>query len=48
MQPADALLRDLDVMVRTLIAGAVRPAAKSTPMKTTRRKAVRSKRGDRK
>ena len=28
MQPADAFLKDLEIMLRTLIAGAVRPAAK--------------------
>ena len=28
MQPADAFLKDLEIMLRTLVAGAVRPAAK--------------------
>jgi TetR/AcrR family acrAB operon transcriptional repressor len=49
MQPADALLRDFSVMVRTLVAGAVSPspkprAAKAKPVK----KNVRTKSGDRK
>ena len=28
MQPADAFLKDLDIMLRTLVAGAVRPSPK--------------------
>jgi hypothetical protein len=28
MQPADAFLKDMEIMLRTLVAGAVRPAAK--------------------
>src|SRR5204862_2091077 len=47
MQPADAFLRDFGVMVRTLVAGAVRPAPKPRPTKTARttlaRKPVASK-----
>jgi TetR/AcrR family acrAB operon transcriptional repressor len=29
LQPAEAFLKDLEIMLRTLIAGAVRPAAKA-------------------
>jgi TetR/AcrR family acrAB operon transcriptional repressor len=28
MQPAEAFLKDLEIMLRTLVAGAVRPGAK--------------------
>ena len=49
MQPADAFLRDLEIMVRTLVAGAVAPSPKPTPAKTTpAKKSVRRKPGDRK
>ena len=34
MQPAEAFLRDLGVMVRTLVAGAVSPSPKPRPVKT--------------
>jgi AcrR family transcriptional regulator len=43
MQPADAFLGDLDIMLRTLVAGAVGPAKPSTPKKSSRTKS-----GDRK
>jgi len=48
MQPADAFLRDLEIMVRTLVAGAVsssprKPSAKPAPAK----KSTRRKTGDR-
>ena len=55
MQPADAFLRDVDIMVRTLVAGAVSPSPKPRPepkpakprKKTVASKTVR-KSGDRK
>ena len=48
MQPADAFLRDLEIMVRTLVAGAVRPSPKQLSAKAARaRKSSRSKTGDR-
>ena len=48
MQPAEAFLRDLEIMVRTLVAGAVssspmKPSAKPAPAK----KSTRRKTGDR-
>jgi len=51
MQPANAFLRDLDIMVRTLVTGALAPppasrAAKPAAKKTVRKK-LRSKTGDR-
>jgi len=33
MQPADAFLKDLEIMVRTLVAGAVGPSPKPRPVK---------------
>jgi len=33
MQPADAFLKDLEIMVRTLVAGAVSPSQKPRPVK---------------
>ena len=33
MQPADAFLKDLEIMLRTLVAGAVRPASKPRAVK---------------
>ena len=52
MQPADAFLKDLEIMLRTLIAGAVRPAEKprAASPKPARKSATRStarKPGDR-
>jgi AcrR family transcriptional regulator len=49
MQPADAFLRDLGVMVRTLVAGAVSPSPKprATKPKQTK-KSVRTRSGERK
>jgi len=43
LQPADAFLRDLEVMLRTLVAGAVRPASR----KLSARKSTPRKPGDR-
>jgi hypothetical protein len=41
-------LRDLEIMVRTLVAGAVRPSPKQLSAKAARaRKSSRSKTGDR-
>ena len=54
MQPADAFLKDLGIMVRTLVAGAVRaaptkpPARSSKPRKSVSKKPVRKNQGDRK
>jgi AcrR family transcriptional regulator len=49
MQPADALLRDFGVMVRTLVAGAVSPSPKSRITKAKpAKKSVRTRQGDRK
>ncbi len=36
MQPADAFLKDLEIMVRTLVAGAVGPSPKPRPVKKSR------------
>ena len=48
MQPADAFLRDLELMVRTLVAGAVGPAPKPRPVKlVTPKKSRLTKPGDR-
>ena len=49
MQPVDAFLRDFSIMVRTLVAGAVRPSPKP-PLARTKpaKKSVRQKSGDRK
>src|SRR5256714_4386371 len=50
MQPATAFLRDLDIMVRTLVTGALAPPASraATPAaKKSVRKKLRSKTGDR-
>ncbi len=52
MQPADAFLKDLEIMLRTLVAGAVRPAAKprAAPPKPAKKAVPRStsrKSGDR-
>ena len=38
MQPAEAFLRDLDIMVRTLVAGAVAPRAEAAGGKVRREK----------
>jgi TetR/AcrR family acrAB operon transcriptional repressor len=48
MQPADAFLRDFSIMVRTLVAGAIRPSPKPRPVKVAARKFARRKSGDRK
>jgi len=52
MQPADAFLRDLDVMLRTFIAGAVSPAnqraAKPKAAKKSVKKSTRKDQGSRK
>ena len=50
MQPADAFLKDLETMLRTLIAGAARPAAKPRAGKASRKESFPStarKPGDR-
>jgi TetR/AcrR family acrAB operon transcriptional repressor len=49
MQPADAFVRDLETMLRTLVAGAVAPLPKPRPVKrAAAKKSVRPKPGDRK
>ncbi len=48
MQPADAFLKDLEIMVRTLVAGAVGASPKPRQVKqATAKKSVRRKPGDR-
>ena len=48
MQPADAFLKDLEIMVRTLVAGAVGPSPKPRPVKPAAAKKIRlTKPGDR-
>ncbi len=48
MQPADAFLKDLEIMVRTLVAGAVGPSPKPRPVKrATANKNRLTKPGDR-
>jgi TetR/AcrR family acrAB operon transcriptional repressor len=48
MQPADAFLGDLEIMVRTLVAGAVGPSPKPRSVKpAAAKKSVRTKPGDR-
>ena len=48
MQPADAFLKDLEIMVRTLVAGAVGPSPKPRPVKrATAKKIHLTKPGDR-
>jgi TetR/AcrR family acrAB operon transcriptional repressor len=48
MQPADAFLKDLEIMVRTLVAGAVGPSPKPRPAKhATAKKSRLTKPGDR-
>lgn len=50
MQPPEAFLRDLDIMVRTLVTGAIAPPPKpspASPVKKSVRKKLRSKPGDR-
>jgi AcrR family transcriptional regulator len=48
MQPADAFLKDLEIMVRTLVAGAVGPSPKPHPVKlATAKKSRLTKPGDR-
>ena len=48
MQPADVFLKDLEIMVRTLVAGAVGPSPKLRPVKSaTAKKSRLTKPGDR-
>ena len=48
MQPADVFLKDLEIMVRTLVAGAVGPSPKPRPVKPAAAKKIRlTKPGDR-
>jgi len=48
MQPADAFLKDLEIMVRTLVAGAVGPSPKPRPVKrAAARRSHLTKPGDR-
>ncbi len=48
MQPADAFLKDLEIMLRTLVAGAVGASPKPRQVKqATAKKSVRRKPGDR-
>jgi AcrR family transcriptional regulator len=48
MQPTDAFLKDLEIMVRTLVAGAVGPSPKPRPVKRAAAKKIRlTKPGDR-
>ena len=48
MQPADSFLKDLEIMVRTLVAGAVGPSPKPRPVKAAAAKKIRlTKPGDR-
>ena len=52
MQPANAFLRDLEIMLRTFVAGAVSPAkpraARPKPAKKSVRKSASQNKGDRK
>jgi AcrR family transcriptional regulator len=49
LQPLDAFFRDLEIMLRTLIAGALGPSLKRRMVKaTTAKKSSRTKPGDRK
>jgi AcrR family transcriptional regulator len=49
MQPADAFLKDFEIMLRTLVAGAIAPAPKPRLVKpAVAKKSVRTKPGDRK
>jgi TetR/AcrR family acrAB operon transcriptional repressor len=49
MQPADAFLRDLKIMMRTLVAGAVGPSLRRRVVKSAAaKKSPRRKPGDRK
>jgi AcrR family transcriptional regulator len=49
MQPADAFLKDFEIMLRTLVAGAVAPAPKPRLVKpAAAKKSARTKPGDRK
>ncbi|MBR1122965.1 TetR/AcrR family transcriptional regulator [Bradyrhizobium lablabi] len=43
MQPVESFLRDLEIMVRTLVAGALAPPSKSRPAKFAGKKAVAKK-----
>jgi AcrR family transcriptional regulator len=48
MQPADSFLKDLEIMVRTLVAGAVGPSPKPRPVKRAAAKKIHlTKPGDR-
>jgi TetR/AcrR family acrAB operon transcriptional repressor len=49
MQPAEAFLKDLEIMVRTLVAGAIGPSPKPRPVTSaTAKKSRLTKPGDRK
>ena len=49
MQPADAFLGDFEIMLRTLVAGAIAPLPKPRPVKSAAvKKSARTKPGDRK
>jgi TetR/AcrR family acrAB operon transcriptional repressor len=49
LQPVDAFFRDLEIMLRTLIAGATGPPSRPRTMKATiAKKSSRTKPGDRK
>jgi AcrR family transcriptional regulator len=49
MQPADSFLKDLEIMMRTLVAGAVGPSPKARVVKSAAAKrSARTKPGDRK
>src|ERR1700704_312619 len=48
MQPADAFLKDLEIMVRTLVAGAIGPSPKPRPVKRAAARRIHlTKPGDR-
>lgn len=48
MQPADAFLNDLRIMLRTLLAGAIGPSPRPHMTKPAKKKSARTKPGDRK
>jgi hypothetical protein len=49
MRPVDAFLQDLEIMLRTLVAGAVAPSPKPRAVKqAASKKFPRTKSGDRK
>jgi TetR/AcrR family acrAB operon transcriptional repressor len=48
MQPVDAFLKDLEIMLRTIVAGTVGPSPKPRPAKPAAvKKSPRKKPGDR-